>query len=98
MSRPAPKLLALQGGRGGFSYLRHCVLRPGGAESGADLPFADGVGAVVGGVAGTVSKTVVDMPVAFPDLRRAMADKGVAGQAQRQRGYPHSFPRLEPSL
>ena len=36
MSRPAPKLLALQGGRGGFSYLRHCVLRPGGAESGAD--------------------------------------------------------------
>mgnify|MGYP007128066051 FL=1 len=33
--------------------------------------FADGVGAVVGGVAGTVSKTVVDMPVAFPDLRRA---------------------------
>ena len=35
------------------------------------IRLADGVGAVVGGVAGTVSKTVVDMPVAFPDLRRA---------------------------
>ena len=58
--------------------------------------FADGVGAVVGGVSETASKTVVDMPVAFPDLRRAMADKGVAGRAQRQEVIHVRFPASNP--